>query len=259
MKCTLHKILITSLALILCASVVTAGKSKKKNRKVTLPNGKVLINPYVISENPSGLEVGHNNGIIQIPFKDCPKKIQKKYGYSPEKSAAYKKQQERNKKALRKKEIAAAKKKKVQNEQFRRYRRDASIDTMEIEVKKLENRIAYLTKNIPRLESDQKNLLNKTTQMATSSVSGSDNNQSNYSWYGGYSSSSRGQDRAGNRAERTKQRQISKLDDEYATNKHRLRTQTKELATKKIELLQLKQRLSKAKKHKATEAPLPKK
>lgn len=259
MRSILSKILIVCIALTLFSSIATA-KKKKKDKRVTLPNGKVLINPYVISENPNGLEVGHNNGITQVPFKDCPKKIQKKYGYSPEKAATYNKQQAKKKQNRKKKEVANAKKKKVEDEQFRRYRRDASLENMEIEVKKLENRIAYLKKEIPRLENNQNNLLDKTTDMATTSVAGDSgsNNNSGYSWFGGYSSSSNNNS-AGRRAERTKQRQISKLDDQYAGNKHNLRSYKKELAKKEIDLIRLQNRLKKSKKKKATEAPMPKK
>lgn len=257
MRSTLIKIMVAAMALTLIAPLASA--TKKKEKKVTLPNGKVLINPYVISNNAYSLEVGHNNGITKILLKDCPEKIQKKYGYSPEKAAAYKKQQAKKKEALKKKKAEEARKKKIKDEQFLRYRRDASIENMEIEVKKIENRIAFLKKEIPKLEASNKNMLDKTSDMASTSVAGdSGGNRSEYSWYGGYTYSSNS-NRAGNRAERTKERQISKLDDEYATNKHRLKTYQKELSQKEIDLLKLNQRLKKAKQQKATQPPLPKK
>lgn len=256
MRSILSKIMVAVFTLTLICTVALA--EKKREKKVTLPNGQVLINPYVISNNPYCLEVGHNHGITKILLKDCPPKIQKKYGYSPSKAKAYQQQQTRKKADLKKKKAEEARQNKIKDEQFKRYRRDASIENMEVEVKKLENRIAYLKKELPKLETNNKNLLDKTTEMATTSVAGENNNRDEYSWYGGYTYSSRS-NTAGKRAEKTKQRQISKLDDEYATNKHRQKTYQKELERKEIDLVKLKQRLEKAKKQQKNEAPLPKK
>lgn len=255
-KLTLIRLFLTVSAVTFLA--FTGLAENKKERKVTLPNGKVLINPFVISNTPSSLEVGHNNGIAKVMLKDCPPKIQKKYGYSPEKAAAYIKEQDKKRKELQKKEQEEARQKKIQDEKFRRYRRDASIENLEIDIKKIENRIDFLNKEIPRLQSSNNTLLDKTTTMATTSVSNNNNRQNGYSWYGGYYYSN-SSNSAGKRAERTKEKQIDKLDDEYAMNKHRLRTYQKELERKQTELLQLKQRLNRAKSQKKNEAPLPKK
>lgn len=254
MRSLLTKTLVATFIVMICATVVVA--KKKKDKTYTLPNGKVLINPYVITENPDSLEVGHNNGIIKVMLKDLPVKLQKKYHYSPEKAKAYEKKQAKLKKQRKKNAAKEARNKKIKDEQFRRYRRDASIETLQIDIKKCENRITFLKKEIPRLESSKKNLLNKTTNMATSSVSSNSGSRGGYNtWGGGYYSTGNG---SSGRAERTKDRQIRKLDDEYATTKQRLRTYQKELATKEIDLIKLNTRLTKAKKHKAEDAPLPK-
>ena len=253
MKSLLTKTLVATFIVMICATVVVA--KKKKDKTYTLPNGKVLINPYVISETPVSLEVGHNNGIMKVMLKDLPAKMQKKFHYSPKKAKAYEKKQAKLAKQREKSDAREARNKKIKDEQFLRYRRDASIETLEIDIKKCENRIAFLKKEIPRLESDKKNFLNKTTSMATSSVSGNSGRGGYNTWGGGYYSTGNS---SGGRAERTKDRQIRKLDDEYATTKHRLRTYNKELATKEIDLIKLKTRLANAKKQKAEEAPLPK-
>lgn len=243
------------IAMSIVASSVFAEEKKQKTYK--LPDGRVLINPYVISETPEYLEVGHNNGIIKVYLKDLPPEVQKKFHYSPEKATAFKKEELKKKQAREKQAAQEAERKKVEDEQFRRYRRDASMENLEIEIKKTENRIAELKREIPRLENNQKSLLDKTTTMATTSVAGNSNN-SGYSWYGGYTYSSGG-NTAGNRAERTKEKQISKLDDEYALNKHRVRTYKKELAQKEIDLIKMQNRLEKSKQAKANEKKLPQK
>jgi len=256
MRFLITRVFIIALTLTVFASSAISTE-KKKDKKYKLPDGRVLVNPYVISDNPEYLEVGHNNGIIKVYLKDLPKKIQKKYNYSPEKAKKYKKKQVSRKKAQEKKATKNLAKKKVEDEQFRRYRRDASMENLQIKIKKTEIRIAELKREIPRLEENQKDFLNKTTNMASTSVSGK-SNRGGYSWYGGYAFSSGG-NAPGNRAELTKQRQISKIDDEYATNKHRLKTYKKELSQKEIDLIKMRNHLEKIKKQKNNEKSLPKK
>ena len=255
MRSLLTKTVVATFIVMVCATVLVA--KKKKDRTYTLPNGKVLINPYVITEHPDSLEVGHNNGIVQVKLKDLPVKLQKKYHYSPKKAKAYEKKKAKQEKQRQKNVAKEASNKKIKDEQFRRYRRDASIEKVQIDIKKCENRITFLKKEIPRLESSKKNLLNKTTDMASTSVSGNNSGGGGgyNTWGGGYYSTG---NRSSGRAERTKDRQIRKLDDEYATTKHKLRTYKKELATKEIDIIKLNTRLTKAKKHKAEDAPLPK-
>jgi hypothetical protein len=258
MRFLITKIFVMVLALtIFTSSAISA--QKKKVKKYKLPNGKVLINPYVISNNPEYLEVGHNNGIIKVYLKDLPEKIQKKYNYSPEKAKKYQKEQVVKKKSREKRATKEAKKKKVQDEKFRRYRRDTSMENLEINIKKTENRIAELKREIPKLEANQNNFLDKSTSMASTSVAGSNSGGSNYnSWGGGFSYSSNS-NTAGNRAERTKQRQISKVDDAYAMNKHRLKTYKKELANKEVDLMKMQNHMKKIKNQKANEKSSPKK
>jgi hypothetical protein len=238
-----------SAAFLLCSNL-SAGDTKIN--KYTLPDGKVLINPYVISHTPYALEVGHKNGVLKVPLKSLPLDIQKKYGYSPKKAEEFIAKKEKNEAAWKKKEAAKAKKKAIQSEKFRKMRLGATIESLTVDIKKTELRINELKKEIPNLESEKNNLLDKSTSLAATSVSQDNGRRTSYSWDGGVFYTNGGNS-PGNKAERTKKKQISRLDDDYATVQHRLRTYKKELQKKEGELLEMKSRLSNLKNAQANE------
>ena len=238
-----------SAVLLLCSNL-SAGSTKIK--KYTLPSGKVLINPYVISQTPYALEVGHKNGVLKIPFKELPLDIQKKYGYSPEKAEKFMEKKQKAKQAWQAKEAAKAKKKAIQKEKFRKMRLNATVEQLGIDIKKTELRIAELKKEIPQLEAEKNNLLDKSTELAATPVSTDGGSRTTYSWDGGVFYTNGGNS-PGNKAERTKRKQISKLDDNYAMAEHRLRTYKKELKNKEGELLNMKARYNSLKTAQANE------
>lgn len=70
------------------ASLRTAALESGKD-EITLPDGRVLEKPYIISQNPAGLNIGHKNGVIFVPFADMSEEKQKFYKYDPEKAEEY--------------------------------------------------------------------------------------------------------------------------------------------------------------------------
>jgi len=58
-------------------------KAVNKASSLTLPNGKVIDDPFVLSEKPDGLEIGHKAGIIFVKFTDLPAEMQKKVVAEP--------------------------------------------------------------------------------------------------------------------------------------------------------------------------------
>ena len=238
-----------SVALLLCSNL-SAGDSKVK--KYTLPNGKVLINPYVISKTPYALEVGHKNGVLKVPLKDLPLELKKKFGYSPEKEKKYLAKKVKAEKEWKAKAAKKAKEKAIKREKFRKLRLNATVEQLGIDIKKTELRIAELKKEIPQLETEKNNLLDQSTELAATPVSDDGGSRTTYSWDGGVFYSNGGNS-PGNKAERTKRKQISKLDDNYATVEHRLRTYKKELLNKEGELLEMKARYNNLKSTQASE------
>ncbi len=108
------KILINLTAITICSmlalTVFADEKDEKKSEEkdeIVLENGKVLKKPYIISRTPAGLNVGHESGVIFIPFSEMSEKRQKQYNYNPEKAKKYK---EKINQAQRRRQIRLAQK-----------------------------------------------------------------------------------------------------------------------------------------------------
>ncbi|MGD9874516.1 MAG: hypothetical protein AB7T27_09635 [Kiritimatiellia bacterium] len=59
---------------------------------ITTSKGKTYINARITRVEPDGISFSHAGGIAKIPFWELPEEIQKKYGYDPQKAAAYSRQ-----------------------------------------------------------------------------------------------------------------------------------------------------------------------
>ncbi|NOY74563.1 MAG: hypothetical protein GXP32_02065 [Kiritimatiellaeota bacterium] len=232
---------ITVLFCVLMASFADA-------KKVKLPNGKVLIDPYVISRRPDGLEIGHKIGIMFVKFKNLPVDIQKKYGYNPKKAAAYAKKQATRKQNLAKERKAAAAAERKRITQLNRNLLNASIESFGIKIEEAQNRVAFLKKEIPRLQKESDTLLNSGTKLAGKNVSGNNNNNNRsglyYGWDGGYVLGNTSGDR---QAESTKRRQVRQLGDDYSETRRRIKKYQKEMLAKENEIVRMKARLKRDK------------
>jgi len=232
--------------LLICAITVAGLSLSAKTYK--LANGKTIVDPYVISKRPNGLEIGHNTGISFIKFEMLPIKIQKQYGYSPDAAKKYEADKTKQKQAVAAKKQAEIKKQAAFNEEMNKRRLAGSIEKQQIDITKTENRIQFLKKEIPRLQKECDNLLNKTTKMASTSVSGnsgggvsSRGRRNRYGWDGGFSVYS--SNTPGSKAESTKRRTISKMEDGYSVANNRLKKYQKELADKEIQIIKMKSKL----------------
>ena len=85
-----NKIFISLLIVTFCGMINITASAEDKN-EIVLNDGRVLKNPYIISRTPAGLNVGHENGVIFVPFSKMSKERQKKYDYKPKESKKYKK------------------------------------------------------------------------------------------------------------------------------------------------------------------------
>ena len=81
----------TNLFILSFFSLIMLAVSAENNNEIVLKDGRVLRNPYVISKTPAGLNVGHENGVIFVPFSKMSKERQEQYNYSPKESKKYKK------------------------------------------------------------------------------------------------------------------------------------------------------------------------
>ena len=56
---------------------------------ITTRSGVTYLRCKVTRVDPNGINVFHSKGIAKIPFTDLPDQYQEKYGYDPERAAAY--------------------------------------------------------------------------------------------------------------------------------------------------------------------------
>jgi len=83
--------ILSVLIIVTFSSLIGLPTYAETKDEIVLKDGRVLKNPYIISKTPSGLNVGHENGVIFIPFSQMSKKRQKQYNYNPAKSKKHKK------------------------------------------------------------------------------------------------------------------------------------------------------------------------
>jgi len=135
------------------------GKAKAEEKakadekdEIVLQDGKVLKKPYIISRTPAGLNVGHESGVIFIPFSEMSEKRQKQYNYDPKKAKDYKK---RIAQAQRNRQVRLAQKanqKKGSNGNFVAYEEESFPE--QSTGTQLENELASLLKRQAQLKRE---------------------------------------------------------------------------------------------------------
>ena len=201
----------------------------------TLPNGKVLENPYVISQSPDAVVVGHKYGAMTIKFKDLPEDVQKKFNYDPLKAAEYEKEQQKLKELQQKKKAEAASRKAEQDKILSQNRKEWKKDRLTTEIQKTNLRIEFLKTEIPKLEKDTSELMGSKVKLAGTSVT---DDRYNYSWDGGFVTTS-----GSNRAESTKRKTMKGLEDEYTKSKRTLKNYKSELQQKQLDIVSMEKQL----------------
>ena len=203
----------------------------------TLPNGKVLEDPYVMSQRPDGLEIGHKKGITFVKFTDLPEKARMKYNFDPAKVAEYEAQQQEYKEKLRVDQRNKDADEASARAENQRIMLNWEIKQLDVEIQKTEARINFLKGEIPRLDKEYENCMNKSTELAGKQVSSnSSGNNYSYGWNGGFITTGGGS----STAESTKKRTVSKLGDEASNAKSKADDYRKELETKQNDLIVMK-------------------
>ncbi|MDD5599217.1 MAG: hypothetical protein PHV82_14820, partial [Victivallaceae bacterium] len=78
------------LILFVVLSGVSMGLAALESKdEITLPDGRVLEKPYIISRTPAGLNVGYKDGVIFVPFSEMSEEKQKLYKYDPKEAEKY--------------------------------------------------------------------------------------------------------------------------------------------------------------------------
>lgn len=119
-----------------------------------MKDGRVLVKPYIISRTPAGLNVGHESGVIFIPFAEMSEKRQKQYNYDPEKAKKY---LARRTKARRQRQVRLAKERaeaQAANGNSLDYLNASFPSSSDSPIESLESELAYLVRERLRLEKE---------------------------------------------------------------------------------------------------------
>ena len=147
----LAAVLLAGSAMFAADTAKDAAKGSKKPT-ITLRDGRVLEDAYVLDKKPNGITIAHKNGCMFIRFSDMPVEFQQKFKYDPIKSARYERKEDEHKKVLEKEQAEEdARAKKRKEEQDKRYR-DRRINQQQQRVLRLEVELEEAKKRLDATE-----------------------------------------------------------------------------------------------------------
>ena len=150
------------------ASMYAADEDKsKETHTITLKDGKVLQDAYILDKKPNGITLAYKDGCMFINFSDMPLKYQQAFGYDPIKSARYERKLNEQKKANAKADAeqkARAEKRKADED---KHYKDSRINAQQQRVRKLELELEEAKK---RLETTEKTISQDRDSLGMSSV-----------------------------------------------------------------------------------------
>ncbi len=232
----LFRLILIMVAICLFSTVGFAGED------YTMASGRVLKNAYIVETKPDGVVIDHSTGVMFVKYKKMSEKLRKKLGYDAEKCAKYEEKKRKKKKAKRERNAAAQVKQAQFHKELNVRQGKYKIYELENKIKATELHIKRLKVEIPKLEADSKNFLDKAVSLSSSSSGGySNSNRGNNIW-GGTTSSSR--NRNSYRTEVKDRYKVTKaIGEEYSSSKFRLSNYKDELERKTLELDKMKDKL----------------
>ena len=141
-------------ALFACVAVFAADPAdESENLKITLKNGKVLEDAYILDKKPNGVVLANRNECIFVHFSDMPLEYQQKFGYVATKSARYENKLAERKKVIEMEEAErkAREKKRKANED--KHYKDKNINMQRQTISKLEHQLEEAKKRLDTTEN----------------------------------------------------------------------------------------------------------
>lgn len=213
----------------------------------TMASGRVLKNAYVMETKPNGVVVAHDSGVMFVKYKKMSKELRDKLGYNEAKCNKYEEKMRKKKKARRKRNAAKQAKDAKFRKDLKKRQGEYAIYELENKIKATELRIKRLKIEIPKLEADSKDYLNKAVSLSESSSGGYSTGHRSNSIWGGTTSSSR--NRNAYRTEvKDRFRAAKAVGEEYSKSKFRLSNYKDELERKTLQLQKMKDKLALMKK-----------
>ena len=144
---------LTAVALFACATAFAAEpESGGKKADVTLRNGKVLEDAYILDKRPNGVTIAYKDGCMFVRFSDMPREFQQMFGYDPIKSARYENKMNAQKKLIDMEEKERKiREQKRNSEEDKRYK-DHRINAQQQKVLRLELELAEAQKLLDETE-----------------------------------------------------------------------------------------------------------
>ena len=124
----------------------------KETHTVTLKDGRVLEDAYILDKKPNGITLAYKDGCKFIKFSDMPLKYQQAFGYDPIKSARYEKKLHDQKKILAKEEAEQKAKAEMRKTSEDKRYKDQRINAQQQKVRKLELELAEAQKRLDTTE-----------------------------------------------------------------------------------------------------------
>ena len=213
----------------------------------TMASGRVLKNAYIMERKPNGVTVGHSTGVMFVKYNQMSKELRDELGYDAEKCAKYEAKKSKRKKARRKKAAADQAKRAKFHKELKVRQGKYKIYDLENKIKATELRIKRLKMEIPKLEEESKDYLNKAVSLSNSSGGGYSTVKRGNSIWGSSTSSSR--NRNAYRTETKDRFKAAKaVGEEYSKSKFRLSNYKDELERKTLQLDKMKDQLAMLKK-----------
>lgn len=125
-----------------------ADKNDAGTHTVTLRNGIVLRDAYILDKKPNGITLAHKDGCMFVCFSDMPLEYQKKFGYDPIKSARYEIKMDEQKKVAEMEESERKAREKMRNADEDRHYKDKRISAQQQKVRKLELQLSEAQKRL---------------------------------------------------------------------------------------------------------------
>jgi hypothetical protein len=167
MKHTTRFAILTAVLLAGAAVYAADENTDKEKHTVTLKDGNVLEDAYILDKKPNGITLAYKDGCKFIKFSDMPLKYQQAFGYDPIKSARYERKLNEQKKANAKADAeqkARAEKRKADED---KHYKDSRINAQQQRVRKLELELEEAKK---RLETTEKTISQDRDSLGMSSV-----------------------------------------------------------------------------------------
>ena len=146
--------ILTAVLFVACTAVSAADSDKNtpKKQTVTLRDGRVLEDAYILDKKPNGITLAYKNGCMFIRFSDMPTDIQKRFNYDPIKSARYERKIDEQKKVLKMEQDEEKAREQKRKEDRDKHNRDRRISQQQQTVAKLELQLEEAKKKLDNTE-----------------------------------------------------------------------------------------------------------